>query len=135
MNRVNWTIVVVFGVVLLCAFLVGISVLGGFGGYAGYYRGSGMMGPGMMGRGGFGFAPFGWIGMLLMWLVPTGFFVLVALGVVWLVRVVGQPGRGQAPAAPTRTCPNCHRSAQADWHNCPYCGAALEQDAGPSPSQ
>jgi hypothetical protein len=124
MNRVNWTIVAVFGIVLLCAFLIGISVLGGFGGYGGYGRGWGMMGPGMMGSWRFG--PFGWIGMLLMWLVPTGFFVLVALGIVWLVRVVGQPARSQPPAAPARTCPNCHKPAQADWHNCPYCGTALE---------
>ena len=44
MNKVNWTIVAVFGIVLLCAFLIGISVLGGFGGYGGYGRGWGMMG-------------------------------------------------------------------------------------------
>jgi len=126
MNKVNWTVVAVFGIVLLCAFLIGISVLGGFGGYGGYGRGWGMMGPGMMGSWGFG--PFGWIGMLLMWLVPTGFFVLVALGIVWLVRVVGKTGSNQppAPAVPTRTCPNCHKPVQADWHNCPYCGTALE---------
>ena len=124
MNKVNWTIVAVFGGVMLCAFLIGISLLGGFGGYGGSYgRGVGMMGPGMMGN--WGFAPFGWIGMLLMWLVPTGFFALVALGIVWLVKAVGQPGSGQQPAAPARTCPNCHRPAQADWHNCPYCGTAV----------
>jgi ribosomal protein L24E len=29
-------------------------------------------------------------------------------------------------AAPARTCPNCHKPAQADWRNCPYCGTALE---------
>ena len=126
MNKVNWTVVAVFGIVLLFAFLIGISLLSGFGGYGGYGRGWGMMGPGMMG--GRGFAPFGWIGMLLMWLVPTGFFVLVALGIVWLVRVVGKTGSNQppAPAVPTRTCPNCHKPVQADWHNCPYCGTALE---------
>ncbi len=123
MNRVNWTVVAVFGIVVLFAFLIGISVFSGFGGYGGYGRGWGMMGPGMMGN--WGFAPFGWIGMLLMWLVPTGFFVLIALGIVWLVKAVGQSGSSQPPAAPTKTCPNCHRPAQADWHNCPYCGTAL----------
>ena len=54
--------------------------------------------------------------------------ILVALGIVWLVRVVGKTGSNQppAPAVPTRTCPNCHKPVQADWHNCPYCGTALE---------
>ena len=124
MNKVNWTVVAVFGIVMLFAFLIGISLLGGFGGYGGYGRGWGMMGPGMMGN--WGFAPFGWIGMLLMWLVPTGFFALVALGIVWLVRVIGRGESSQQPAAPARSCPNCHRPAQADWRNCPYCGTALE---------
>ena len=123
--KVNWTVVAVFGIVVLFVFLIGISVLGGFGGYGGYGRGWGMMGPGMMGN--WGFAPFGWIGMLLMWLVPTGFFVLVALGIVWLVRVVSKTGSNQQPpAAPAKTCPNCHQPVQADWRNCPYCGTALE---------
>ncbi len=123
MSKVNWTVVAVFGVVLLFAFLIGISMISGFGGYGGYDRGWGMMGPRMMGN--WGFAPFGWIGMLLMRLIPTGFFVLVALGIVWLVKAVGQSGSRQPLAAPTKTCPSCHRPAQADWHNCPYCGTAL----------
>ncbi len=55
MGKVNWTIVAVFGIVLLFAFLIGMSVFSGFGGYGGYGRGWGMMGPGMMGS--WGFAP------------------------------------------------------------------------------
>jgi uncharacterized membrane protein len=119
MNKRNWAMIAVFAVIVLLVFLVGVSLMGGRG-----YGGWGMMGPGMMG--GRGFAPFGWIGMLLMWLFPLGFGVLVALGIVWLVRAIGQGRSGQQPAAPARTCPNCHRPAQADWRNCPYCGTALE---------
>ena len=43
MNRVNWTAVIIFSVVVLLVFLAGVSVLGGWG-----YRGGGMMGPGGM---------------------------------------------------------------------------------------
>jgi hypothetical protein len=116
MNKINWTAVVVFGVVVLLAFLVGVSLLGGGWGYGGW----GMMGPGMMG--GWGLSPFGWIGMTFMWLIPVGFVVLTVLGVVWLVRAVGS---GMNPAAPTRTCLSCGRAVQADWKACPHCGVAL----------
>lgn len=115
MNKINWPAVVVFGIVILLAFLVGVNLLGGWG-----YGGWGMMGPGMMG--GWGFSPLGWIGMLFMWLVPVGFFVLAVLGVVWLVRAVRG---GVNPASRGQTCPSCGKEAQADWRNCPYCGAAL----------
>ncbi len=116
MNKINWPAVAVFGIVVLVAFLIGVSLLGGGWGYGGW----GMMGPGMMG--GWGFGPFGWIGMILMGLIPIGFIVLTVLGVVWLVRAVGG---GMNPAAPMRTCPSCGRVVQADWKACPYCGVAL----------
>ncbi|MEK7809258.1 MAG: hypothetical protein AAB571_09315 [Chloroflexota bacterium] len=76
MNKINWLVAAVFGVVVLLAFLVGASLLGGAWG---------MMGPGMMGSWGFG--PFAWIGMFVMSLVVVGFIVLTALGLVWLARV------------------------------------------------
>ena len=82
MNRTNWTMVAVFGIVVLLVFLVGVSLLGGRG-----YGGWGMMGPGMMG--GWGFGPFGWIGMIFMWLIPVGSIVLSLAGVIWLVRAIG----------------------------------------------
>ena len=120
MNKVNWTAVVIFGIVVLLALLVGASLLGGWG-YGGWGRmGPGMMGPGMMG--GWGFGPFGWIGMLFMWLIPLGLVVLVVFGIVWFVRAVGSAG---GPIASTRACPHCGRAAQADWRTCPYCGQAL----------
>lgn len=115
MNRVNWTAVIIFSIVVLLVFLAGVSLLGGWG-----YRGGGMMGPGMMG--GWGFGPFGWIGMIFMWLVLVGLVVLVVLGIVWLVKPVGVGGGLNLS---TRACPNCRRTVQADWRNCPYCGQAL----------
>jgi hypothetical protein len=122
MNKINWSAIAVFAVVTLLAFLVGVSLLGGGWGMMGNwgYNGWGMMGPGMMG--GWGFAPFGWITMLFMWFIPVGFIVLTVLGVVWLVRVLSG---GSNPLSPTRACPSCGQAAQADWRNCPHCGAAL----------
>jgi hypothetical protein len=120
MNKINWTAVVVFSVAVLLVFLVGVSLLGGWG-YSGWGRmGPGMIGPGMMGRWGFG--PFGWIGMIFMWLIPVSLVVLVVLGIAWLVRAIG--GAAESPS-PARTCPNCGRAAQADWRTCPFCGQAL----------
>ncbi|HEX9597604.1 MAG TPA: zinc ribbon domain-containing protein [Anaerolineales bacterium] len=113
MNKINWSSVTTFGIIVLIAVLIGISLFGGGRGYGGW----GMMGPGMMG--GWGFSPLGWIGMGFMWLIPIGFLVLTVLGIVWLARSVG------GTAAPTRTCPSCGRGVQADWRNCPHCGAAL----------
>ncbi|MBI3910735.1 MAG: zinc ribbon domain-containing protein [Armatimonadetes bacterium] len=119
MNKINWSAVAAFGVVVLLAFLIGVSLLGG--GYGGW----GMMGPGMMG--GWGFGSFGWIGMLFMWLIPVGFIVLTVLGVVGLVRAVGPHPNPPPPAGEgaARACPSCGRGVQADWRNCPHCGAAL----------
>ena len=111
MNKINWTIVAIAAV----AFLLLASLFGGRG-----YGSWGMMGPGMMG--GWGFSPFGWVGMIFMWLVPLGFILLVALGVVWLVRAVGS---GNQSALAGQTCPSCGRTVQADWRNCPHCGTQL----------
>ncbi len=87
----------------------------------GVMTGWGMMGPWMMG-GGWGFAPFGWIAMLVMWLIPVGFVVLIVLGLIWLVRSgygTPNPGSGQV-------CPDCVKPIQANWANCPYCGRPLK---------
>lgn len=119
MSKINWTQVVVFGVVALLVFLIGASLLGGYAGW-------GMRGPGMMGSWGFG--PFGWLVMSLMWLFPLGLLVLLILGIVWLARQVSSPTgptAGSPPAPAGRPCPNCGRPTQADWRVCPYCGQAL----------
>ena len=110
MRRINRITVAVCSGVALLIFVVGAVLLGSGRGY-------GMMGPGMM----WGFAPFGWIGMILMWLVPLTFLGLLVTGIVWLVRTLSGPGPGYPGA---RTCPNGH-PVQADWRVCPYCGEPL----------
>lgn len=116
MSKINWTQVVILGVVALLVFLIGASLLGGYAGW-------GMREPGMMGNWGFG--PFGWLVMSLMWLFPLG---LLVLGIVWLVRQVSSPA-GPAADSPQATagrpCPNCGRPTQADA-SLPVLGAGVD---------
>ncbi len=127
MNRINWTQVAVFAVVVVLVFAIGMVVLNSLwgGGYGSYD----MMGPGMMGgyggygpsgmMGGYGGGLFGW---LLMLLFPLGFLALLVVGVVWLVRAVSIP----QPGTPVgKVCPECHSAVQAGWKACPHCGATL----------
>jgi hypothetical protein len=130
MNKINWTQVVVFGIVALVVFVIGVSLLPfGWGGSWGPWNGWGsgqMMGPGMMG--GWGYSPFGWLGMLFMWLFPLGLLTLLVLGIVWLFRQVSSPAgpAADSPQAPAgRPCPDCGRPTQTDWRVCPFCGQAL----------
>lgn len=126
MGRFNWAQVAVFGIVVLLVFLLGIGLLS-FGWGGGMMGGWGsMMGPGHMM---YGYSsPWGWLASGLMWLFPLGFLVLLALGVVWLVRVIGWlqgPSTSQSHLQPGKVCPNCHTTVQADWQHCPYCGQEL----------
>ncbi|NOH01872.1 MAG: zinc ribbon domain-containing protein [Chloroflexi bacterium] len=123
MKKVNWLVVGVIGVLALLFLFWGGTMLGR--GYDNWrYHGWGMMGPGMMG--GWGYSPFGWfgmgLGMLFAWLIPIGIITLIVLGIISLARNTGAP----TPPAPQKPCPNCGKSTQADWQNCPYCGTALK---------
>lgn len=111
MNKAKWAAVAVFGVVVLIAFMVGVSLLAGWGYGSWGYGGWGMMGPRMMG------------GTFFMWLIPVGFIILTMLGIVWFVRTIGSENH---PAAPTHTCSSCGRDVQNDWKNCPYCGTSIK---------
>lgn len=116
MKKINWLIAGIIGVIVLL-FLFGAGMMaGGWGN-----RGWGMMGPGGM-MGGWGYSPFGWIGMAFMWLIPIGILALIIFGVAALVK---SSGNATPPASQT-SCPNCGKSTQADWQNCPYCGTALK---------
>lgn len=81
----------------------------------------GMMGGNMMG--GWGFFPFGWIGMLLIWLIPIVLIALTVYGIAWLVR---EAGDGNKIVNPVITCSSCDKSVQSDWKNCAYCGILLK---------
>ena len=114
MQKVNWLVVEITGIIILLFLFGGGMMMDGWG-----YRGWNMMGPGMMG---WGYSPFGWIGMLFMWLIPVGFIAVTVLGIAWLVRNVGN---STSPSSQS-PCPNCGKGVQTDWQNCPYCGTALK---------
>ncbi len=133
MRTWQWVTIVIVALVALLAGAVVVPLLwggysmtlaphasAGVGGYGGY-------GPGMMR--GFGVMPFGLLGMLMMLAFPVGLLLLVVIGVVWLINAANRPAQQvtPTPAAPVKTCPNCQRPVQADWRNCPYCGAPLTQ--------
>lgn len=93
MQKVNWLVVGIISIVVILLLFGGGMLMGGWG-----YRGWGMMGPGgnvgpggMMNNWGYSssYSPLGWLGMILMWLVPVGLIGLAVFGVVWLVRNAG----------------------------------------------
>ena len=116
MKKVNWWIV---GSVAVLAALFFFG-----GGFMWGNRGYGLMGgDGMMGN--WGYSPFGWfgmgLGMIFMWLIPIGVLALIVYGVIALARTNGNPSyASQSP------CPNCGKSIQTEWQNCPYCGMTLK---------
>ncbi len=150
-SKTGWIIAGVLGLVILC--LVPSFVMGRFWGRGlefGHMAGR-FAGPGMMSRFGF-WNPLGFLGMILMWLIPAGLLVLLVIGAVALVNNLTQPERKARPPAPTmpvsaaqssapasaaaaltpapieqteRQCANCGQPAQAGWAHCPYCGQAL----------
>ncbi len=117
-SKTGWILAIVLSLVAL--FFLPSLFMGRFwtGGYGGM-----MSGPGMMG--GFGYLnPLGFLGMALMWLVPVGVLVLLVVGVAALFNGLTRPGYPSQPVS-DRKCPNCGKSAQADWTTCPYCGKSL----------
>ncbi len=92
MKRTNWIPIAIFGFVFLLILLAGTTLFGNWNN-----MGWGMMGgwpTGLMH--GWGIGSFGWFGIILMWLIPVGFVVLVALGIIWLVRGFSPTGESSA---------------------------------------
>jgi putative membrane protein len=92
MKKSYWIALAIFSFVFLLILLAGISLLGRWNNW-----GWGMMSgwpSGMMQ--GWGFGSFGWMGIILMWLIPLGFIVLVVLGIVGLVRGFSSIREGNA---------------------------------------
>jgi len=116
--KIVWIMVITLGLLVFLV-LPGIFMMQLFwvGGY------SGMIGPGMMG--GFGFMnPLGFLGMALMWLIPSGSLALLVLGAVALINGLTRPANS-APSVSERRCSNCGKQAQSGWTTCPYCGNPL----------
>ena len=127
MRKTNWSIAVIIGLLILLLLFS-----------AGMFSGWGMMGSGMTLAPGahlpwrtvpgsvdvspWGYSRFGWIAMIFIGLIPVGFIVIAILGIVWLVRSLGSFN----PPAADHACPNCGKSVQADWQNCPHCGTSLK---------
>lgn len=78
MTRVNWPRVAVLTVIITFVLSIGLSWLWHWAGY-GYY--------GMMG--GWGFVSLSWPTLIAMWLMHLSFWVLVIVGVAWLVQATG----------------------------------------------
>lgn len=136
MNKINWTQVLVFGLVVLVILLIGTGLLflGGVGAWGMRGGRGGMMGGwcpfcGGTGRWGGGISGLrDWLFMALAILLPLGLLALLAWGVMWLSRSASD-SPPHAPSAPPAapTCPNCGKVVQADWKVCPYCGEELSQ--------
>lgn len=95
MQKNNWLVVGIIGIIALLFLFGGGMMMGGWG-----YHGWSMMGPsGMVGPGGmmnnWGYAsspsPLGWFGMVFMWLIPVGLIALAIFGIAWLVRNISNP--------------------------------------------
>ncbi len=89
-------------------------------------RGFGMREFGMPGYGMHGYGMMGWgmqpFGGILGGLFFLGLVALLVLAIIWLVRSLRTP---KLAAVATHACPNCGKSVQTDWRNCPYCGKKL----------
>jgi uncharacterized membrane protein len=88
MKKINWPVVGVISIVVVLL-LFGGGLLIGSGNMLGSVGAYGRMGS-------WGSAPYGWLGMLLMWLIPLGLIALTVFGVVWLLR---KDGNSTPPSA------------------------------------
>jgi len=132
MGNSNWTKVVIFGLVALVVFALGIGVL-----FLLFGGGWGMTGPGMMrprsmrggwcpwcgGTGRLGGGLLGtFLGLTLACFLPLALLALLVAGSFWLVRSAGN-ATSQEPAV---SCPTCGRPVEHGWQACPYCGEDLQ---------
>ena len=133
MGNNDWTKVLVFGLVVLVVFVLGLGVLLLLAGGSGI-MGSGMMGPrGMRGGwcpwcGGTGRLGGGLLGSILgltfTCLLPLGLLALLIVGGIWVVRNVSS---GTVQRSATH-CPACGKPVEPDWRACPHCGEDLQDE-------
>jgi len=131
MREINWSQVLVFGLIVFGVFVLGLGLLvllsGGWG-----TMGGGMMGP--RGRRG-GWCPWcggtgrlgggllgAVLGLTFTCLLPVGLLALLVVGGVWLLRNVSS---GTSQQAAVR-CPTCGQPVEPGWRVCPHCGEELQ---------
>ncbi|NJD57964.1 MAG: hypothetical protein C3F13_17050 [Anaerolineales bacterium] len=126
----KWILYILLGLVCL-AIVAGIILA-----FVGFGHGYNMMRPGFQMMQPYYYSHYYPGGGLFRGLLGLGFLVLVIVGVVALVNaIINSNRRSQAlppaqvppatPEVPARTCANCGKPAQEDWHTCPYCGNPL----------
>ncbi len=120
MENVNWTHILVFGLVALVVFALGVGLLLFLSGAWGL-MGTGMMGPGHMGGGFLG----GVLWLLVACLFPLALLTLLVVGGIVLVRNASSTER---PQQSVDRCPSCGRRTESDWQVCPYCGEDFEDE-------
>ncbi len=120
MENVNWTQILILGLVALVVFALGMGILLIVSGSWGV-MGSGMMGPGHMGGG----ILWAALWLTVACLLPLTLLTLLVVGGVWLVRNLSST---QAAASSLERCANCGRAAESGWQVCPYCGEDLESE-------
>lgn len=78
MRKVNWLIVGLMSFVIILILFGAGTLMSDWG-----FRGWGMMED-------WGYppapSPLGWTGMIFMWLIPVGLFLLAVFGIAWFVR-------------------------------------------------
>ncbi len=137
MGRVLKWLAIILGVLLL----VGIAVVFMFGVFR--FGGMPMMARGFrtpFGPGGYRF--LFWpllVGRLLIPLAFVGLLVLLGFAIgraasprLQVVDHGPVASAASASGAVNAPCPNCGRIVQADWNNCPYCGANLRNPQPPA---
>lgn len=130
MKTTNWTKVLIAGGVAVLGLALVLNLFApllwqqfGGSGYAGWGMMRGGNGPGMLGY----YHPLWGRGMFIGWLFPLSLLALLVAGIVWLVQSIGHSRPVPMTTPPALACPNCGQPAQANWHNCPYCGTSLVQ--------
>jgi hypothetical protein len=115
MGDVEWTQVLLFGLVALAVFGLGLGMLSLLFG-----AGFGIMGAGGVGRAGL-LATI--MNLSFACLLPLGVLALLAVGGVWLARRVGSGAH-----EPDINCPGCGQPVQRGWKTCPSCGEDLQDE-------
>jgi hypothetical protein len=142
MKHTNWRPFIIFGLVIVVLFFIGLGFLVmmfSLSGDAGPGIPAGGWWPGMWGLGPFGLI-FPCFGLVMILFMMFFFFRMMAGGGGPMSGMIGHGGpmsrmmgHGHDPQSrsqvsrdePQDTCPSCESPIQADWQVCPHCGQEL----------